>query len=238
MNVFVLEGFNDLIFIKTLLEYHFNKSRFPTPHDIKFKKGINRLIKMLRDPREYNYIKTSFGVIVYGDNGKQNVISKVLPRLILDLLGKIPDELRFLTILDEDDVPLSQTLRKIHKELVDRCIPDAEIQDRTSNEILIVSLANDRYKIQIRVNLIPKSLEKQIVIQSLRFINLNLPNKEYKKLLEDDPHDALENIANMKSITKDELIKKSVKDKWFEDNSWYISILREIEDFFCFKRKK
>ncbi|EHR79673.1 hypothetical protein OCC_08999 [Thermococcus litoralis DSM 5473] len=235
MNIFVLEGFNDLVFVKALLEFHFDKERVPTAHDTHFQRGIASLMKMLRNPREYRYIKTSFGVIVYGDNGKQNVISKVLPRLVRDLLGKIPEEIRLLTILDEDGVPLSQTLRKICKEITNRRIPDARIQNSTSNEILIVSTANDNYKIRIRVYLIPQSLEKQIVSQSVHFTEVH---QKYGTLLEDDPHDALENIAGIIGITKDELIGKSVKEEWFREELWYTNLLKEIEDFFCFERRE
>lgn len=158
MKVFVLEGSNDVIFIKSILNHYFNEAVVPTAYDKNLKKGIKELMRKLRDNSEYHYLKANFGFIVYGDNGKQNIISKVLPRLCYDLLGKSPPEqAELLAILDEGGNPLKNTLTKIKKEITNRRVPDSEMPD-VSNDCFKIQLQSDKsYWILVKVYLIPKT---------------------------------------------------------------------------------
>ena len=231
MNVFILEGIIDVVFVKSLLEHHFSVGTVPTAHDKKFQRGINILRRKLLNPKEYHYIKTNFGIIVYGDNGKQTIIYKVLPRIVQDMMGKIPEELKFLVILDEDGVPLNKTIEKIQKEIISRAIPNTKIQPLgdSPNELSIVSTVDESYKLRIHVYLIPYSLERQIVSKGVDFIRI--PSRNRGELLNDDPHNALEKIAETMKVSKDELIQRSVTEKWFEAEPWYNNLLAVIERF-------
>lgn len=231
MNVLILEGIIDVVFVRSLLEHHFSVDTVPTAHDKKFQRGINILRRMLLNPKEYHYIKTNFGIIVYGDNGKQTIIYKVLPRIVQDMMGKIPEELKFLVILDEDGVPLNETIEKIQKEITSRALPNTKILPSRDlpNEFSIVSTVDESYKLRIHVHLIPHSLERQIVSKGINFIRISSRSRD--KLLDDDPHSALEKIAKEMKVSKDKLIKISITEKWFEAEPWYNDLLDVIREF-------
>ena len=127
MNVFILEGINDVIFFETLLKLHFKKSNIPKAHGIQFRKGIDKVRRILLG-RNYNYIKTNVDLMIYGDNGRPNIINKALPRLVEDTIGRIPDVLKFFTVLDADRFSDEETLDLIENKLKEKNIPFSEIK--------------------------------------------------------------------------------------------------------------
>jgi len=230
LNVFILEGINDVIFFETLLKFHFKKSNIPKAHGIQFRKGIDKVRRILLG-RNYNYIKTNVGLMIYGDNGRPNIINKALPRLVEDTIGRIPDVLKFFTVLDADRFSDEETLDLIENKLKEKNIPFSEIKKYKKNELIIQSTQDPRYMIKLHLFQIPECLEKQLVIEGIKRCG-SLKNKEKTRLLNNDPHDSLQEIAKKMRIPKNELIKISITNEWFNKTSWYLSLLSRISSFF------
>lgn len=229
VKVFVLEGHNDIIVMDTILREYFSFEKFPQAHDREFKRSINILRQKLLNQREYHWIKTNFGFIVYGDNGKQTLINKVLPRLVSDIIGKIAEPVKLFVILDEDGTPLQKTTEDIRQKLQKRRIPYAQVSLLSQNEVVIKSSIDSRYQIAIRVHLIPESLEKQLVKCITSKINL-LPKKK-SDLLNMDPHEALKDIAGMLGTSRDDLIRDVVMHYKFCEYEWFLTLITEIQRF-------
>jgi|Deesub1362B_J571_1020462.scaffolds.fasta_scaffold03992_4 hypothetical protein len=233
MKIFVLEGPNDVVFIESILNHHFKKTNIPkaSNNKINLRKSIKTLMSKLRDSKEYNYLKNEFGIIIYGDNGKDNVISKVIPRLCYDLIGKNPPkQIEFLVVLDEDGEPLSNIMVRIKEEIINRNMPDSEVLDINSSNIKVQFNSDDSYWIYIRVCLIPHSLEYQIIHKAIE-TKISLSKRQQRKLLNSKEDEALREIANLLDVSKEELFRLSVFDGWFLGSEWYDGIIQKIGNF-------
>ena len=97
-----------------------------------------------------------------------------------------------------------------------------------NNEDHITLQTNDdcRYSIDIHVFQIPDSLEVKIVRKGVDVFNVR--GKQRKRLLNNDPHDSLNEIAKNNNLTKEQLIEKSVFEDWFINDSWYQDLINKI----------
>ena len=229
MKVFVLEGHNDMIFMETILREYFSFEEFPKTHDREFQRSINVLRRRLLNQKEYRSIKTSFGFIVYGDNGKQTIINKVLPRLVSDIIGKIPDPVELFVVLDKDGTPLKKTVNTIYKNLKEKRISHTDVSILSKDRIVVKSSIDSRYQVIIRVYLIPESLEKQLVKCALSEIKLS--SKKKRDLLSMDPHDALREISGMLNMAQDDIIGGIVVRRRFCRYEWFLEFIAEIKQF-------
>lgn len=236
MNVLVLEGLNDVAFFKAFLNKHFSKNIFPSFVDKTnkkgFKKAINELRKLLLNNNYYKYVKANFGLIAYGNNGKINIIRKVLPRLVQDILGKVRDELKFFVVLDENGDTISNTVMNVEKEIKKKSIPFSEIRRISNDKLCVVSTKDAEYRIIIQLFLIPKSLEIQVRDKCLEKIGNQLSKTRRQQLVMKPPHKALEQLADIMNLgNKESLIKHSVNKNWFDDEEWYRELLNKFSSF-------
>ncbi len=245
MNVFILEGVNDAIFISSLLERHFNVSisQDNVIIDLEYKLPLNRGINILKDYLTTNHlyfkIKNTFrGLIIYGDNGKNTVIKYILPTIIFDTLEKLPEptELRILTILDEGGVGTDVQLNKIFQILSNKISKNFDWSRRytilslkNKDLLKIFPQSDTRYVITIKLFQIPGSLEYQIVHEAIN--NLNIRKQQKEKILRRDLHEAIMEITNLFGIDKEAFIKKSIDEQWFKSRIWYNNLLDEIANF-------
>jgi len=231
MKIFVLEGPNDVVFIESILHHIFEKPDIPKASNNNLQKSIKILMSKLRDSNEYHYLKNEFGIIIYGDNGKNNVISKVIPRLCYDLIGKDPPkQIDFLVILDENGESLSDIMVRIREKIINKDIPDSEVLNINRDNIKVQFNSDISYWIYIRVCLIPRSLEYQIIHKAVKTIK-SISKRRQRKLLNSKEDDAFKEIADLIGVSKEELIRRSVFDNWFSGNEWYDGIIRKIRDF-------
>lgn len=248
MNLFVLEGPIDAIFVKTILCWHFGRTfnkqniRNVIVDDfnkrIPRKRGVNILKEYLTTNYYYFYIKeTLYGLIIYGDNGRKTIIELVLPTLVFDIIQNTPEpnELRLFTILDEDGRQLNSTIDEIFSKL-DNQLARKGWNDKYNigliqmdKTIKVTAIRDTRYSIVIKVFQIPSSLEIQLVHRGVQ--KLRISRKQKQKLLKIDPHEALRQIADLVGINRDKLIEKSVLDQWFIGEEWYKNLLNEISTF-------
>ena len=222
MEMIILEGHNDLIFIETISDKIFNISKFLRYSD---KKGYVNMMGSILNENKYQYLKENFGFIIYGDNGKTTVVSKIIPRFTYDVIRKIPEKLTVFTILDEDGTPLDYTIKQICKNIKYRNIPHVNIS--CERVIYISSDIDDSYAIEFNLYLIPQSLEKNLVAASLEHIKIKQIQKE--KLMHEDPHKALNQLAMILGISKDDLIRKSIREGWFNDSPWFTELIDNLE---------
>ena len=225
MNVIILEGHNDLIFIETLFNKIFKMHRF-VKYDHKKGRGYREMMESILNENRYHYLKENFGFIIYGDNGKTTVISKIIPRFTYDVIRKIPEKLTVLVILDENGTPLHYTIKQICKNIKSKNIPHANIS--CGRTIYVSSDIDSSYAIELKVYFISQSLEKNLVAASLEHIKIKQIQKE--KLMHEDPHKALNQIAMMLGVSKDDLIRKSIIGGWFNDSSWFTELTDNLKE--------
>jgi len=226
MKLIILEGHNDLIFISTIIHQILERKNFPK-YDHRNGRGFQEILRNILHPGKYSYLKENFGFLVYGDNGKNTVISKILPRCAYDIMGKIPERIQMLTILDEDGVSFSHTINQICENIRLKNIPHTRIL--CDEHVRAFSERDSRYSIEINLYLIPQSLEKNLVRTALQ--SLKISESKKRELTEKDPHRALREIADMLGISLDTLIRKSVDENWFSDSTWFNELLTCLRDF-------
>ncbi len=232
MKVFVLEGHNDIIFMETILREYFSLEEFPKTHDREFQRSINILRRRLLNQKEYHWIKTNFGFMVYGDNGRRTIINKVLPRLVSDIIGKIADPVELFVVLDEDEKPLQKTIKVIYQKLQEKQIPYTDVSLLPEDKIVVKSSIDSRYQMVIKIYLIPESLEKQLVKCALS--EIKLPSRKKTDLLSMDPHDALREIADILDMPRDDIIRDIVVRHGFCEYEWFLEFITEINQFLDF----
>ena len=225
MNVIILEGRNDLIFIETLFNKIFKIHRF-VKYGHKKSRGYREMMDCILNENKYNYLKENFGFVIYGDNGKTTVISKIIPRFTYDVIRKIPEKLTVLVILDENGTSSHYTIEQICKNIKSKNIPYANIS--CGRTIYVSSDIDSSYAIELKVYFISQSLEKNLVAASLEHIKIKQILKE--KLMYEDPHKALNQIAMILGISKDDLICKSIIEGWFNDTPWFTKLIDNLKE--------
>jgi hypothetical protein len=240
MIIYIGEGENDAIFISSVLEKHFDikkenleNCQFIVIDDnkkiIKKKMGINVIHDYLTKEYGFNFIKSTYNLLIYGDNGRPTVIDKILPKM-LDIIGNTPEptNIKILCILDEGGINLNITIQEIINKLKDRANnrSDEFIIINNKDNITLQTKDDCRYSIDIHVFQIPDSLEVKIVRKGVDVFNVR--GKQRKRLLNNDPHDSLNEIAKNNNLTKEQLIEKSVFEDWFINDSWYQDLINKI----------
>jgi len=212
MWIIVVEGLRDVTFISEIIKRN-SSERVPAIYSRTPKESIRKLIRLLRTSSDYHYYQKQFGFIVYGDNGRPNVINKVLPRLCNDLLGKDPPKhIKLFTILDDDGISHEEIMEAIKEKV--RSIPHSRFVVMGKVDFGILDSADDTYRIDVSVFFIPLSLERQI----------QKKGREITGCKDGD----LGSLAELKKCgTVDELIRKVVDEGWFDNEKWY----RELVDF-------
>ncbi|NMG83529.1 MAG: hypothetical protein GIS02_04910 [Methanosarcinales archaeon] len=171
----------------------------------------------------FNYIKTQYTLIIFGDTGKPTIIEKVLSRVIVDTLGKVADDICITVILDDDGMGYSELKKVISDKL--RSI-SKDKSKFTSNQFPTLEEHNDSFiliplkgrgNVEIRLSTVPESLEKQV---AKKCIEVKYPKN--LKILERGPHYALDFLAmEYYDGNKEKLIRETsalLKDEvWVTD---------------------
>ncbi len=220
MEVIVCEGRHDAIFLRKLTD---SIGILSLP--------VNNCMKKLQRillSSGYNYIKNKYGIIIYGDNGKSDVINKVLPRLVRDCFTKIKN-LKILTILDQNGENEEKLVERVFNTLNDglqaRGVTNYNFQVNKATSI--VSSTFDRgYDIVVELFIIPKSLEKQLIEKCLQVYNSKLSSSSKKKIQQN--MDSLKQLANILGKDEEEIIDESIKFKWFDDEKWFINLMKYL----------
>jgi len=212
MNVLLCEGKNDAYFFDETM-----KERFTNQVYTIYNNDLSKLQEMF-GTNCYNFVKGHFPLIIYGDGGKL-FIKKALRRVIIDTLGKNNDELHIIMILDDGGSPYEELKEALSEELDslsgDRSkftthLPNLE----NNNDLFILTHPRSRGILKVRLATVPKSLEEQVVIKT---VEIKCPHNH--ELLENEPHRALEILANeYYDGNRERLIRDS--SSWLKDEIW------------------
>jgi hypothetical protein len=252
MIIYIGEGKNDAIFISSVLEKHFDIKKEDLENyqfivideykklqnrrhvKISMNNGINKVVSYLK--YQFCFIRDTYNLLVYGDNGRETIIKWILPKM-LEILGDTPPEekIKILCILDEDGTNLNITIQEIINKLKNRANSRSDEFIINNNEDYVTLQTKDdyRYSIEIHVFQIPDSLEVRIVRKGIDVFNIR--GKQRIDLLNNDPHDSLNEIAKMSNISKEQLIERSVFEEWFRNDSWYQNLINKISSLNEFK---
>jgi len=186
----------------------------------------NEMAKLQRALGNYHYLRTKFSIIVYGDNGRYDLIHKVLPRVIVDTLGKIPEVLNIVVIADEDNSKYEELFELLKKKIIETLKDKNKFQlpptyDETE-EYLQIFYPRRKGCLKVRFFTIPQSLELQIATKAIKY------HSEPDEILEESPHEVLRQIA-LKYYNKNEedLVRKSVD--WLRDEEWLKTIVKAFK---------
>jgi hypothetical protein len=114
MKLIACEGICDAKFIKSIID-NFGFSAL-TVFDREYgidKRGYKKLQKIfLYSP---SHIFQSYNAVIYGDNGKRVFISKIIPHLVYDFIGK--SDIDVLIVIDDDGISHGELLNSIKEKM-------------------------------------------------------------------------------------------------------------------------
>jgi hypothetical protein len=223
MKLIVCEGKHDAEFIKAVIDQHFG-----CPNCVVSDEGYGRRTRGYKKLQElllhnFDYTSKTFSVIVYGDNGRQTLINKVIPHLAFDLFRKVT--VQILVVVDDDGAQHTQIVESIKCSISRKFGNLARVSVVTTKIEILSRATND--KMIIECFFIPRSLEIQVVEA---FIPL-IPKKKAQKLHGLSPHEAVNKIAEFLGVKMIELFRKVVEDGLLTDKDWYSNFKRKIESF-------
>lgn len=175
----------------------------------------------------FNYIKTKYDLIIFGDSGRPIITDKVLPGVIAATLGKVGDDIYIPFILDDDGVGyaglkkvISDKLRSIPKDK-SKFISNQFPTLKTGSDSFTLSPLKGRGSIEVRLSTVPESLETQV---ARRCIEVKCPNS---KILEKGPHYAVDFLAmEYYSGDKEKLIRNT--SALLKDEAWVTDVVDRV----------
>lgn len=223
MNVLICEGKNDACFLDEIMKERFNLRMLTI-----YNHDLMKLQEML-GTNCYNFIRTRYPLIIYGDGGKAN-ISIALRRIVVETLGKNNDELYINVIRDDDGAPyeiLNKNLcRELQSLLEDKSkfivhFPNIECND----DLFILKHPRSKGLLKVKLSTVPSNLEKLIV---KKIAALKCPrDSEILKELENDAHIPLELLAN-KYYNGDRCLLIRESSTLLKDETWVNEINRLV----------
>jgi hypothetical protein len=182
------------------------------------------------------YYRDYYECVIYGEGGKRNLFTRVLLRFIQEVFGKQDNSHLFFIVIDADGAEIS-ILFDNYCDSIRSLISSRKIS-RYSFELLrkhscfdFYSPKDDRYHCLVKTIHIPISLESEILKKGLEKIRNNR-SRITQELQAMPIHDAIQRLAQIMGISKEELICRSIDDDWFKDETWFIHMCKELEDFF------
>ena len=189
LNIILCEGKTDTWFFDEIFKNHIDEQIYAIPD-----KGMAQLQK-LYDGNCFEYIRSQFALIIFGDSGRPTIYDKVLPRVAVDMLGRFSDDIYISIILDDDGTEYENLEKKVLDSV--KLVSKNRLKFTHSpifeeNDGLFI-LRSSKSKGTFTVNLltVPISLEEQI---ANKFIGINYRHDH--KILENGPHSAIDFIAN------------------------------------------
>ncbi len=220
MSFYVLsEGKFDKIFLNTIMEII----------GVTFCSIYDDTTKTLQKTSRDYYQNYQF--ILFADNGRLNLYSKVLPRFVKTFFDKtFIQPIQVIFVVDNDDADESELNTVLHNHLssLNSLIPGLTTEVHTNENVVKIRLINESYaRIIIKAFYIPHSLEHQIVWAGLK---THHNNKLIKEVFEKDPHTGLDLFSLALSCSVEETIKKSILNNWLIDHSWYQDLLKLLKN--------
>lgn len=216
--VILCEGEHDAWFFKEIMGKNFSNDQIYTILDNR----MDKLQKILGE--NFSYIRTKYSLIIYGDNGRDPLIEKVLPRVMVDTLGKITVNIYLLLIVDDDGVGYDKLKISVSDKLSsisrDRSKFNPLPELNQNGERFILRHPRTQGYIEVIFRNVPGSLEGQIVRKA---IEIKYPN-EIRTLQKYGPDRTFDHLASKYyGDDKKSLIRESVN--WLENEKWIQSIL-------------
>ena len=216
------EGPNDKVFVKDVLLYiGMDNSKLYVFKNLRdHRENFRHFHKKLLQETRFLQDKIS----VFGDNGKSNLLNKMIPRIVTDFIVK--GNLKAFILLDKNGHSYDAIINKVSQNIANTVnrMPKLNITlNKSDNNI--INITSSSFYTYCQIFLIPKSLEKQIVEKAFE------SNRNFKKYQNIDPHDAMKYISEELGISKDELIQKAVREEWFKNTRWFKSLIKQLENF-------
>ena len=127
---------NDAIFLRAVAEHLLKISEkiYFMRHQLMFKK----LQPKIANPKERRFLDGK--LVVFGDNGKENLMKKLLPRLFFDRVTK--DRVKIFVLIDQNSGSKEQLLSKVAEHIESKVKKLANFR-RESNNLIIAESKND-----------------------------------------------------------------------------------------------
>ena len=189
--------------------------------------GETAKLQNLFDGGCFNFIKTKYALIIFGDNGRRTITEKVLGRVVVDTLGKVRDDIHITTILDDDGVGYGGLKKGISDGL------KSILKDRSkfTNQFPTLEECSDSFILNhprgggiigVKLLTVPESLETQV---AKKCIEVKCHNNT--KILERGPHHALD-ILKMEYY--DDNMEKLIRETsaLLKDEIWVKDVVERV----------
>ncbi|KAF1075090.1 hypothetical protein [Methanogenium sp. MK-MG] len=220
------EGIHDGIFLEELF-----KVKNPGLYSHRIDNDISKFARIFRNPNYWS----KCSVIIQNDNG-HDLISKFLPRIIQEFFMRDKNRkvINFYVLKDSDGEDTEKLINSFHKSISEslnsKRYPEFNLDKFPQNKKIIMnSLMDDRYKFCFQFIFVPISFEEKIREKALAIYSTKISNSRRDAIIDSDPHDALNLIANELELdSKENLIRNSAKEFWFKEEEWYKQIYSVI----------
>jgi len=227
--VLLCEGTNDVIFLKEVLRTYCGFSSYSIEEKAG---GFNKLTRILKTESTFKDLEEKYQAIIYGDRGKENLI-RIIPNFIYLFTGTVLVNFNTLVVLDDDHIEAQKILEKVIKRIHCRDLREINISQRVLSERLLlveaVSAVDDRYRLEMRIFLIPGSLEERLC--HLFVEALPRRNRLRNNLVNMSPHKCLDEIISRgicSVSSKEDLIKLLIDKKLLDNEPWFQQLLKEL----------
>jgi hypothetical protein len=168
--------------------------------------------------------------IVFADNGRSDIYTKIMRRFILSFFKKEPIQpIHVLLFLDDDYSLHNELTQTLHDHITSFAylIPQMESECLPAQNCIRLQVPSDPMpRISIQIFYVPHSLEWQIVQAGLQFVKDQKMSEQIAGL---GPHKGLELLSLNNSSSIEEIIRASVTDNWLDTSEWYGNLLQILE---------
>ena len=234
MKCLVCEGKYDLDFFEELLLNRFNKKGFPVNNNVP---DFNLIFRA----RSHPYYRGGYECVIFGEGGKKQLFNRVMIPFVGEVFGKRDFsgnslEHHFFVVIDADGVNAA-TLYDNYCDVIRHTIKSKKIlrfsckRSQHSPSYEFYSPIDSRNRCFVTALHIPISLEEELRQKGIDNLRDNRSKITYD-LQNMKVHVAMTELSKNFGISKKELVKKSVREGWFDESPWYKEICQQLNSFF------
>ncbi len=171
---------------------------------------MGKLLEIVARPRG-GWIRKKQSTFIFGDNGKDDLKQKVIPRIIRDLSGRARD-LSLVVLHDSDGVAFQPLVRSIMTPLSH--LQSECLRRGISFGVFEIQRPDPSYTIHVTIVIIPMSLEAVVASAGEERYGIRLDGNS--------PHGRLRHLMEeLDERCEPELMVRAVQEGWLEDEDWY-----------------
>ncbi|MBP1909796.1 hypothetical protein [Methanolobus bombayensis] len=150
------EGLHDIWFFDELSQKQGLKPR-------KVHRDLSKFQELVGKCSRYIMEQEDNPLIILGDDGREGVFGTYLKRAVKELVGKHPENITIIVVVDDDHRPLEKHMDNIQKTLDELKSSSSYLRTvgiAVENNVFTISHPKNQYNVNVEIYTIPDSLER------------------------------------------------------------------------------